>query len=55
MFRGVSQVYPRANGEVYLCGLGGSEHVSPEQLRAGECVARFLLRERSEACSSKHV
>ena len=30
------EVYPRASGEVYLCGIGGSEHVSPERLRAGE-------------------
>ena len=29
------EVYPRASGEVYLCGIGGSEYVSPEQLRAG--------------------
>jgi glycine/D-amino acid oxidase-like deaminating enzyme len=29
------EVYPRASGEVYLCGVGGSEYVSPDQLRAG--------------------
>ena len=30
------EVYPRNSGEVYLCGVGGSEHVSGERLRAGE-------------------
>lgn len=30
------EVYPRSSGEIYLCGVGGSEHVSPERLRAGE-------------------
>lgn len=30
------EVYPRTSGEVYLCGLGGSEYVTPERLRAGE-------------------
>jgi glycine/D-amino acid oxidase-like deaminating enzyme len=30
------EVYPRTSGEVYLCGVGGSEHVSPERLRQGE-------------------
>ena len=30
------EVYPRPNGEVYLCGLGGSETVSAARLRAGE-------------------
>jgi glycine/D-amino acid oxidase-like deaminating enzyme len=30
------EVYPRNSGEVYLCGLGGSEHVTGERLCAGE-------------------
>ena len=30
------EVYPRASGEVYLCGIGGSEYVDGERLRAGE-------------------
>jgi glycine/D-amino acid oxidase-like deaminating enzyme len=30
------EVYPRNSGEVYLCGIGGSEYVEPERLRAGE-------------------
>lgn len=29
------EVYPRQS-EVYICGVGGSVHVEPEQLRAGE-------------------
>ena len=31
-----AQVYPRSSGEVYLCGIGGSEYVTPERLRTGE-------------------
>ena len=30
------EVYPRNSGEVYLCGIGGSEYVTDERLRAGE-------------------
>lgn len=30
------EVYPRSSGEVYLCGIGGSEYVDGERLRAGE-------------------
>jgi glycine/D-amino acid oxidase-like deaminating enzyme len=30
------EVYPRAS-EVYICGVGGSEYVEPEQLRRCEC------------------
>lgn len=29
------EVYPRNTGEVYLCGVGGSEYVKPDALRAG--------------------
>eukprot|EP00903_Cladosiphon_okamuranus_P015426 g14249.t1 len=29
------EVYPRPNGEVYLCGLGGSDYVDPPRLKAG--------------------
>ena len=29
------EVYPRASGEVYCCGLGGSDYVSGARLRAG--------------------
>ena len=34
--RGATQVYPRNSGEIYLCGIGGSEYVDGERLRAGE-------------------
>lgn len=30
------EVYPRTSGEVYMCGVGGSEHVEPDELRAGK-------------------
>jgi len=30
------EVYPRNSGEIYLCGIGGSEYVTDERLRAGE-------------------
>uniref|UniRef100_A0A6T9DBC0 FAD dependent oxidoreductase domain-containing protein n=1 Tax=Noctiluca scintillans TaxID=2966 RepID=A0A6T9DBC0_NOCSC len=30
------EVYPRSSGEVYLCGVGGSEHVDGARLVAGE-------------------
>ena len=30
------EVYPRNSGEVYLCGIGGSEYVEDDRLRAGE-------------------
>ena len=30
------EVYPRTSGEVYLCGIGGSEYVDGERLRAGD-------------------
>ena len=30
------EVYPRNSGEVYLCGIGGSEYVEGDRLRAGE-------------------
>ena len=36
LFLSFSEVYPRSSGEVYLCGIGGSEYVSPERLRSGE-------------------
>lgn len=29
------EVYPRPTGEVYLCGLGGSDYVDPPRLKAG--------------------
>lgn len=29
------EVYPRPNGDVYICGLGGSDHVAGDRLRPG--------------------
>lgn len=29
------EIYPRPNGEVYVCGIGGSDHISGDQLRPG--------------------
>eukprot|EP01123_Difflugia_compressa_P000204 TRINITY_DN10303_c0_g1_i1.p1 TRINITY_DN10303_c0_g1~~TRINITY_DN10303_c0_g1_i1.p1 ORF type:complete len:309 (+),score=52.24 TRINITY_DN10303_c0_g1_i1:92-928(+) len=34
------EVYPRPNGEVYLCGLGGSDVVTAPRLRSGGDCAR---------------
>jgi hypothetical protein len=28
-------VYPRPNGEVYICGLGGSDYVDEQRLKPG--------------------
>ena len=39
------EVYPRSNGELYVCGIGGSDYVSAQRLRPGgdtesqECVS----------------
>lgn len=32
------EVYPRASGEVYLCGIGGSEYIDARMLRAGKVL-----------------
>lgn len=40
------EVYPRYNGEVYICGLGGSDYVSGARLRAGgDCEHQGLVQE----------
>ena len=31
------EVYPRPNGEVYLCGIGGSDYVNERRLTQGDC------------------
>lgn len=41
------EVYPRKSGEVYVCGVGGSEHVSPDRLRAGEFPPGEVLADPS--------
>jgi glycine/D-amino acid oxidase-like deaminating enzyme len=39
------EVYPRFNGEVYCCGLGGSDYVSGPRLRAGgDCEHQGLVQ-----------
>ena len=38
------EVYPRPSGEIYICGIGGSDYISQEDLKAGaflqECNAK---------------
>ncbi|GAX19142.1 hypothetical protein FisN_3Lh084 [Fistulifera solaris] len=38
------EVYPRPNGEIYICGIGGSDYISTEELKQGafrnECNAK---------------
>lgn len=39
------EIYPRPNGDVYVCGCGGSDHVRPERLRSGgDCSAPELIQ-----------
>jgi hypothetical protein len=38
------EVYPRPSGDVYMCGVGGSEYVEPAQLRAGVCAPWMLTQ-----------
>lgn len=43
------EVYPRPNGDVYLCGLGGSDHVKGDRLREkGDCGAPEKIQVRKE-------
>lgn len=43
------EVYPRYNGEVYICGLGGSDYVSGARLRAGgDCEHQGLVKANPE-------
>eukprot|EP00195_Chlamydomonas_chlamydogama_P013559 CAMPEP_0202891534 /NCGR_PEP_ID=MMETSP1392-20130828/1578_1 /ASSEMBLY_ACC=CAM_ASM_000868 /TAXON_ID=225041 /ORGANISM="Chlamydomonas chlamydogama, Strain SAG 11-48b" /LENGTH=400 /DNA_ID=CAMNT_0049575319 /DNA_START=116 /DNA_END=1318 /DNA_ORIENTATION=+ len=38
------EVYPRPNGEIYICGCGGSDYVSGARLRAqGDCASPELI------------
>ena len=40
------EVYPRPDGSVYLCGIGGSDYVSGARLRdGGDCERAELVRE----------
>jgi len=40
------ELYPRPNGDLYICGLGGSDYVSGDRLRAGgDCASSELIKE----------
>lgn len=49
------EVYPRSNGEVYICGIGGSQHKTAANLREdGDCehqVRGAGWTQLREACS----
>ncbi|KAL1530279.1 hypothetical protein AB1Y20_001191 [Prymnesium parvum] len=47
------EVYPRSSGEVYLCGIGGSEYVSDERLRAGEFPPGDVLPDPARVDAAK--
>ena len=39
------ELYPRPNGEVYVCGVGGSDYVSGDRLReGGDCESPELIK-----------
>lgn len=51
------ELYPRPNGDLYICGCGGSDHVSGNRLRPeGDCASADLIMEDSArvaaACAS---
>lgn len=51
------ELYPRPNGELYVCGVGGSDHVRGDRLRpGGDCATSSLIsgdKMRADtACSS---
>lgn len=43
-YRFIVEVYPRPDGTIYICGIGGSDYISKEELQAGafreECNAK---------------
>lgn len=41
------EVYPRPNGEIYICGIGGSDYISKDQLKDG------AFRERCDPNESR--
>jgi len=43
------EVYPRSTGEVYICGIGGSEYVDGHRLRAGELPPDAVLPQPERA------
>jgi len=46
------EVYPRPNGEIYICGIGGSDYISTADLKAGafrgECLANEVRVEAAK-------
>lgn len=51
------EVYPRPDGTIYLCGIGGSDYISKDELKAGafrhECNANeSRVRAATEAFQS---
>jgi hypothetical protein len=47
MLCAAAQVYPRPNGEIYICGLGGSDYVDAPRLKAGgDCESPELIHVR---------
>lgn len=51
------EIYPRPNGEVYICGCGGSDHIRINQLRSGgdcEDAEKIIANSKrvSAACAS---
>jgi len=47
------EVYPRPDGTIYLCGIGGSDYVQKEELKRGafrdECLANDSRVEAAKA------
>jgi len=50
------EIYPRPNGDVYVCGIGGSDYVTGDRLRpGGDCDAPEKIEadpQRVQAASS---
>lgn len=39
------ELYPRSNGDLYICGLGGSDYVSGDRLRdGGDCASADMIK-----------
>jgi glycine/D-amino acid oxidase-like deaminating enzyme len=38
------ELYPRSNGDLYICGIGGSDHVTIDRLRStGDCASASMI------------
>jgi hypothetical protein len=48
------EIYPRPNGEIYICGIGGSDYISTEELKRGafleECNAKESRVSAAKTC-----